>query len=640
MKPLQGKMIKHLSGILAVALTVALIGAATVSFTPKFGAVQPVYAGEENESTESQIEVNDPSESENTNRTDDTSASTNENDGTTSTQNDDTPETPENNTNITASDPKLSVVPAPDLGQGTLNVPAAAPSSAPAATQSAAYTAETLPGYKDGKIEVTYKYIKADNSTDTVTVEKAYQDSYLTEGYSFDLDLPADYDFNKIFSENGRVFFDWTYNAKTYYEGDKVTVTDTTNDGSIELVPEFSQFTTKAGTDHLPGYDEATKTLILSWKYSDGTSTLQPVTDPFPLDEEILIDYLTEGYFIPIYQMPDIFNQYKSTKYDGTIAAFKDNYFIGWSLNSNPSGINDVITSFNLTNDKNNGSIVLYPVFTEDKYSKAEYQAVFLDKSRNSLGQVDGSIIYDGKNSTYTFYDLDGNVINEVKAPAASSTIPASINWNTETDGSGYACKAGQNIKDYLLSLYQKSPDSNALYVLFFEQSATTSTTKSTASNTSDSQVKLAALPSDKIPTFVQKIAEFDKSFNKNTKNIAFYDISRKTDSSGKTKAFIPYPAAVAKNYKRYEFTLYHWKDNGYVEEIYPLTLDEDGVWFESDSFSPFALTWATKRRGSSTGSPNTGDDFNPLPIVIIAGVAAVGVVAVLVIKKKKDSAQ
>ena len=72
------------------------------------------------------------------------------------------------------------------------------------------------------------------------------------------------------------------------------------------------------------------------------------------------------------------------------------------------------------------------------------------------------------------------------------------------------------------------------------------------------------------------------------------------------------------------------------ITPIYPTNL---GVVFESDSFSPFALAWRAKNYGS-TGAPNTGDDFNVVPIIIIAGVAAVAAMAVLIIKKKKEAAE
>lgn len=632
MKKIQKHLTKHLRGVLAVALAAAVVvSVAAVTSSQDLHAEFPVYAAEGDESTPS---VSEPTEPQNT----EPQSTDTQNTGTQTTEPQNTEPQNTESTTTPASSPQSSA----DLVQRTLDASAAAPLT----TQSGSYTLGTLPGYNSetGKIDVKYQYTKADSSIGTVTVPKEYKESYLTEGYSFDLDLPADYAFNKIAEENGKVFFDWTYNAKKYYEGGKVTVTDETWN-TIKLTPEFSTFSTKAGDDHLPGYDEANRILNLTWQYNDGVA-LQSVLDPFPIDddadgEELLIDYLTYGYFIPIYQMPNIFDQYKNTKYpsSGDVEAFRDKYFIGWSSKLNASSINDVITSFNLKND-NNGSVVLYPVFAENKYGKAEYQAVFLDQSRNNLYQVDGSIVYDGAADKYTFYDINENVITDVNAPAASSTIPDSMKWNTETDGSGYACKVGQSIKDYLLSLYKKYPDNNAVYVLFFAQNGTTSTTKTTGTSDTGNKVTVESLDSTSIPAFVEKISKYDSSFNKNTKNISFYEITAPSGSSGKQSAVIPYPnKTVAKNYKDYSYQLYHWKDDGSLERITPLTPTEDGVAFESDSFSPFALTWQAKSAGGAS-SPNTGDDFNALPIVIIALIAAMTAAAVPVASKKKEAAE
>lgn len=118
----------------------------------------------------------------------------------------------------------------------------------------------------------------------------------------------------------------------------------------------------------------------------------------------------------------------------------------------------------------------------------------------------------------------------------------------------------------------------------------------------------------------------------------ALYDITV-TDDSGR-KVTVLDGKAITVTLERpkldgnVSFKLYHIQGDK-AEEV-PITVNGDSIIFSASEFSPYVLTWKISSGISRAGNPATGDDFNVVPFIIIAGVALAAVVALLVIKKVK----
>ena len=519
MKKIQKHLTKHLRGVLAVALTAAVVvSVAAVTSSQNLHAEFPVYAAEGDESTQS---VSEPTEPQNTEpQSTDTQNTDTQNTGTqtaepqtTQTQNTEPQNTEPQNTEPAAA-------PATDPQPSTLDSePLTASATPPAAAQSATTKYDDkseIPKYNSetGKIDVSYKYATVEsngtlNENNVATFPQDYKDAYL-DGYSFDLPLPPDgYTVNKIVENNGKVFLGWkdsTKQADTDPFVTKVTVTDKSD--LVTLIPIFSTYSITT----LRGYTHGNKTLTFSWNYISETGKPSDDTLQTVLSDSTLITFLQNGYSTVVSKFPTVFDQYKSTPYPDTgyLNAYQGKYFVGWSLKSNPTGIDDVVTTMTIT-DKNNGDNTLYPVFTESQYSKVEYTVNFLDKSGETQETRTGSITYDKANDKYTFS------VSDVKAPAESSTIPASSKWFVNKDGTGYSCTAGQSIKDYLLGLYKKSPSRTYMTVTFYAEGTESDTT---------GEVTIDELDTKSILAFVRKISKYDSSFRKYTKGVSFYEIT------------------------------------------------------------------------------------------------------------------
>jgi len=115
--------------------------------------------------------------------------------------------------------------------------------------------------------------------------------------------------------------------------------------------------------------------------------------------------------------------------------------------------------------------------------------------------------------------------------------------------------------------------------------------------------------------TVLDAVEKYNRYFKAEQNNHAMYDISlvdkisgAKVDvTDGRIKITLKIPDNFPGNSKKYTFKLYHYKDDGTVEEI-PITLDsgKSHYSFYADDFSPFVITWTEKPSGGS--SPSTGD--------------------------------
>ena len=128
-------------------------------------------------------------------------------------------------------------------------------------------------------------------------------------------------------------------------------------------------------------------------------------------------------------------------------------------------------------------------------------------------------------------------------------------------------------------------------------------------------------------------IRNYSNTFKVEEGNTALYDITlvdnnhaHVTVTEGKIRVCLKYPDGLGSQRENYTFRLYHQKADGTVEEI-PIVCKEDGIWFEIDNFSPFALVWNPKSTGTS---PGTGESvllisvMNVLFVLSLAGAAYV----------------
>ena len=135
-----------------------------------------------------------------------------------------------------------------------------------------------------------------------------------------------------------------------------------------------------------------------------------------------------------------------------------------------------------------------------------------------------------------------------------------------------------------------------------------------------------------------EKIAGFDNSFDKDTNNAVVYDISLVDNegravkiSGGKIKVCLNYPKLDA-DMKNVKYKFYH--QNGNSIETIRIECKNDGIWFETASFSPFVLAYS-----SGTDSPGTGESNLPVMIAICLGAMAL-LTAVCVFEKKRRAVQ
>lgn len=129
------------------------------------------------------------------------------------------------------------------------------------------------------------------------------------------------------------------------------------------------------------------------------------------------------------------------------------------------------------------------------------------------------------------------------------------------------------------------------------------------------------------------------KASGANAATSALYDITITDDNGNKVTVLDGKSVTVTLERPKLDgnvsFKLYHI--NGNKAEEVPIQVNGDCITFSNSDFSPYVLTWKISSGISGSGNPITGDDFNVVPIIIIAGVALAAAVAVLVIKKVKN---
>lgn len=93
-------------------------------------------------------------------------------------------------------------------------------------------------------------------------------------------------------------------------------------------------------------------------------------------------------------------------------------------------------------------------------------------------------------------------------------------------------------------------------------------------------------------------------------------------------------------DYSKYDVKIYHLKDSGELEEV-PVSVNEDTIYFEADSFSPYAIAYIAKANTengseSAESSAKTGDTAPVAAYALLMAMALLAGFAVVAGKKKK----
>ena len=154
----------------------------------------------------------------------------------------------------------------------------------------------------------------------------------------------------------------------------------------------------------------------------------------------------------------------------------------------------------------------------------------------------------------------------------------------------------------------------------------------------SDVKIVVSLISGSGKSSLFKKIASFDNSFDKDTKNAVAYDISLVDNngrtvkiSGGKIKFCLYYPKVDA-GMKNVKYTLYHQSGNSIEKKS--IACKSDGIWSETDGFSPYVLAYS-----AGTDSPGTGESNLPIMVAACLGMMAL-LTAVCVFEKKRRAVQ
>ena len=108
------------------------------------------------------------------------------------------------------------------------------------------------------------------------------------------------------------------------------------------------------------------------------------------------------------------------------------------------------------------------------------------------------------------------------------------------------------------------------------------------------------------------------------------------TITEGKIRICLAFSGTQTKKYTNYVYSIYHQKSEGDVERIKSVNYNAQGVWFESDKFSPFGLVSVEKSNGEP--SPGTGETILMTVVALILLALAAGAIAFVIIRNRASS--
>ena len=139
-------------------------------------------------------------------------------------------------------------------------------------------------------------------------------------------------------------------------------------------------------------------------------------------------------------------------------------------------------------------------------------------------------------------------------------------------------------------------------------------------------------------------IRRINNSFDPDNSILEAYDIklvdnngNTVTITEGKVRICLTFSSVQTKKYTNYVYSVYHQKTEGDVERIKSVKYNAQGVWFESDKFSPFGLV-SIEKSGGEEPSPGTGETILMTVIAVILLALAAGAIAIVVIRNRAAS--
>ena len=267
-----------------------------------------------------------------------------------------------------------------------------------------------------------------------------------------------------------------------------------------------------------------------------------------------------------------------------------------------------------------------------------------------------------GKATKFTWFDSEGNAVTPATANGGKFT------FGNDAAGKTLCCRMTNEAlpafavdgdgNDNLLTTTQvkveaaepEQPDDNSIPVndnpMVSEAEYTDGTQAEADGNAIDVQdlhLIVSNIEGNEKNAVLDAISNYAKTYKAVEGNTALYDITlvdnkhaHVTVTEGQIRVCLKYPDGLDSQREKYTFRLYHRKSDGTVEEI-PIVCKEDGIWFESSDFSPYALVWNPKSTGTA---PGTGE--SALLIYVMAAVCALSLAGACYIlyRRKRQAAQ
>ena len=143
--------------------------------------------------------------------------------------------------------------------------------------------------------------------------------------------------------------------------------------------------------------------------------------------------------------------------------------------------------------------------------------------------------------------------------------------------------------------------------------------------------------------TLSEGIRRINTGFDPDNSILEAYDIKlvdsnghTVTITEGKIRICLAFSGTQTKKYTNYVYSIYHQKSEGDVERIKSVNYNAQGVWFESDKFSPFGLVSVEKSNGEP--SPGTGETILMTVVALILLALAAGAIAFVIIRNRASS--
>ena len=267
---------------------------------------------------------------------------------------------------------------------------------------------------------------------------------------------------------------------------------------------------------------------------------------------------------------------------------------------------------------------------TSDVFNNNKFMDDHLASGQLSTSSSAQEFVYPDLSSVA--YDPNSSQTNPSSTTSTTESTTSTTESTTSTTASTTSTKAG--------SVGSKLNVENNSFVIGAEisDSATLSDANGNPVAANGAKIVVSTISGSAKSSLFEKIAGFDNSFDKDTNNAVVYDISLVDNegravkiSGGKIKVCLNYPKLDA-DMKNVKYKFYH--QNGNNIETIRIECKNDGIWFETASFSPFVLAYS-----SGTDSPGTGESNLPVMIAICLGAMAL-LTAVCVFEKKRRAVQ